>query len=322
MERREGDLEAKKAGRRRFAPYLAGIAAAVCIPYAVTLCVSGAGGTDGLWGIVGGKTQSGGSGGRRIVFDDGQRGYMDAEDYLVGVVAGQIPAEYEKEALKAQAILARTYLYRQMGDADTIGAGQAGVRCLEPEMLEEMWGEGRFSEYYEKIKSAVSETAGMVLTYDGELAEPLFHRVSAGSTRDGGERYPYLTAVESERDVEAEGYLTVTEWEPEEFWQMFGAAEGERQIQLVSRDAGGYVEEIEIGAHTYTGDEVRELLGLKSPAFVLQDREGNIQAVTRGIGHGFGMSQYGASRLAADGWDAEKILKYYYQNAEIILSDP
>ncbi len=367
------------------------------MPYAVTLAISG--------NPMGTARRDTVSGGRRVYLE-GQGGYVDAEEYLIGVVAVQIPMEYEMEAIKAQAIIARTWLYRQMDDGGQIsiselrqnaGNGSGGAfSAADPEYSEEE----HFLEYYEKAKTAAAETAGQVICYDGKLIEPLFHRASAGKTRSGGAGYPYLQSVDSSFDVEAEGYLTVLEWTPEEFaalaaagaetagsgaaggkgaawisakssgkntsqtvaesgdtartaaenkgtgqtdtegggtdWSGPGADGGTvrsaaaggsaadqimQTLQLVSRDSSGYVAEYQIGSHIYAGDEVREIFGLPSADFIFKNREGNIQAVCKGQGHGLGMSQYGANHLALEGLSAEEILKYYYHGVTVEVQD-
>ena len=126
--------------------------------------------------------------------------------------------------------------------------------------------------------------------------------------------------MKSRRDVEAEGYLTVTEWRPEEFESLAGVSWD--QVQIVSRDGGGYAQEVQLGSRAVTGDEACRLLGLPSPAFSLEEYEGKVRAVSQGLGHGYGLSQFGAGAMAREGYTAEEILGYYYPGAEIISSEP
>lgn len=323
-----------------------GCLAALLLPYVVTLAWSGGvGGVSGD-GMTGGNRYDGSQGEYHgsIYLSGEKKGYLDVETYLVGVVARQIPADYEPEALKAQAIIARTYIYRQMDGRDGISEEELGLSCLEESQMESLWGSRRFVEYYEKISQAVKETAGMVLVLEGEgngdgngagngeeFPEPLFHRASAGFTRQGDEAHSYLQSVDSRWDMEAEGYLTIMEWEPGEAVKLLkeaAAADGEElsltegqvmeTLQLVGRDSAGYVNEIQIGAHIYTGDEVRVALGLPSAAFTLETHEEKIRAVCKGIGHGYGFSQYGGNAMAKEGKSAQEILNYYYQNIAII----
>lgn len=295
----------------------------VLFPYVATLAFSG-----NINGSV--RRNLGGNGpdsGRRVYLDRKNRSYVDVEEYLVGVVAKQIPADYELEALKAQAMIARTFVYRQMEGREEIPESELNLEYLEEEQMEKLWGKPRFLEYYQKVQQAVEETKGRTLTFEGDYIEPMFHRASAGQTRDGDEAHPYLLSVDAGEDMEAEGYLTVITWTVEQFVELVGKIPGGESveqgqipdsIQLIARDKAGYVTEIQIGSHSFDGEEVRTYLGLPSAAYTLEGYEEGVRAVCRGQGHGYGMSQYGAHRKAAEGMGAEEILAYYYQNIEII----
>ena len=130
---------------------------------------------------------------------------MDMEDYLTGVAAMQIPADYEAEALKAQAIIARTYIRRQMEAAGTSEIAEAALDLDYPEekQLKEMWGTAAFPAYFEKVEEAVRATEGRVLTYEGELIDPMFFRLSSGMTRSGDFLHPYFQNVDCPEDMEA-----------------------------------------------------------------------------------------------------------------------
>lgn len=299
---------------------------AVLFPYVTTLAfsrtITGAGGGNSGQGQL--------TGGKRIRLDRQGQGYVDVEEYLVGVVARQMPADYEEEALKAQAVIARTYVCRQMEGRTEIAQSELNIEYLEEQQMEKLWGKPRFLEYYQKVRQAVEETRGAVMVYEGEYIEPLFHRISAGYTREGDQAHPYLPSVESREDMEAEGYLTVAVWTPGQFTELIHQMkEGEsltedqipQSIQPITRDTAGYMTEIQIGSHVFDGESVREALGLPSAAFALESYEGGVRAVCRGQGHGYGMSQYGAHRKAASGMKAEEILSAYYKNIEIIWEE-
>lgn len=317
--------------------YCLGFLCMILFPYVFTLAASGkihgwepgAGGPaagawrGGVWGAEGAGS------GRRVHLEG--RGFVDGEEYLVGVVARQMPADYEMEALKAQAIAARTFLYRQMGDEDEVEAGRLSLEGMDEGQMENAWGSPKFLEYYEKVRSAVEATRGQVMVFQGEYVEPMFHRASAGRTRDGDEGHPYLASAESGEDVEMDGHLTVTAWTTEEFAglarQMPGGESVRAEqipdtIQVIERDGAGYVTQIQIGSHTFDGEAVRTALGLPSAAYSLEGYEGGVRAVCRGRGHGYGLSQYGACAKAAGGMKAEEILQYYYKNIEIISEEP
>lgn len=197
----------------------AAVLAAFLIPYITTLAVSGrVQGADG-GKIRGNSDRTSGwesqTDGRQILLDreDGVRnnGTGDAvplEEYLIGLTAVQIPDGYPKEAVKAQAILARTALYREMDGADSIEESALDMDYLEPEQIESRFEAAGMPEYYQTICGAVRESAGQTAIWDGDYIEPLFHAVSAGRTREGDEAHPYLASVAAKEDEGAGGYLT------------------------------------------------------------------------------------------------------------------
>lgn len=292
---------------------------ALLFPYIVTLAWTGTvEGKAGRENVLEGK---------KILLDrGGSAAYMDMEEYLAGVLAAQIPADYGEEALKAQAIAARTYICSRMGEEDEIAESALDLDYLEGKQLAALWGESA-AEDYGRLKKAAEETRGLVIACDGELIEPLFHRVSAGKTRDGGEGYPYLASADCPEDLEADGFLQALTFTKEEFAEKIreipGAGEAAAEelpgtVQILAADEAGYVEEIQIGTGTYTGEEVQYTLGLRSPCFTVEEYDGKLRVVTKGIGHGYGMSQYGAHRRSEEGWTAEEILKFFYKNIALI----
>lgn len=275
------------------------------------------------------------SGHRRILLDRGTgAAYVDMEEYIPGVIARQIPVEYEPEALKAQAIIARTYICRQMeasGNEEEIAESALDMEYAEADQLKELWGTTLFPDYYQKLEQAVKETAGVVMAYEGELIDPMFCRASAGMTRTGDFTHPYLRQVECPEDVEAENFMQFKTFVLEEAGDAIGSiSSSDREgtafdasllpgsVQIISRDEAGYVTQLQIGGSTYSGEEVRCALGLASGAFTLEGWEGGIRAVTRGIGHGYGLSQFAANEKAKEGWKAEEILKHFYKNIALI----
>lgn len=277
------------------------------------------------------EQQKGASGGRRILLDRGGGSYyMDMEEYLPGVIARQMPVEYEPEALKAQAIIARTYICRQIeavGEGDEIPESALDMDYLEADQLKRLWGSSRFPQYYQKLEDAVKATSGIVMTYENRCIDPMYCRAAAGRTRTGDFTHPYLQAVDCRGDVEAEGYMQMAVFSKDDFTARINSIpqteSGLRQtdvsqipgtIQIVSRDEAGYVDEIQIGGFSYSGEEVQYALGLQSAAFSLESYEEQIRAVSKGMGHGYGLSQWTANQKAKEGWKAEDILGYFYKN--------
>lgn len=277
------------------------------------------------------RSQAGGGeiASRRIIMEqNGRKTYLELEDYLPGVVACQIPEEketvYSPETWKCQAVIARTYLYRLMGSREEI---------LESELDLDYLGDytrGIFADREAAVErlslaeTAAQETRGQVMVYDNACILPLFHEESAGRTRQGDGQFPYLQAVDSDRDGETREYS----WDAGEFANRIGQIPGAvpvepdqlaGQIQTVARDDSGYLLEVQIGAKTYSGDEVQTALGLPSAYFRLEAGNGQVRAAVRGRGHGYGFSQNGGDQMAKNGWGYEDILFYYFKNIDLVF---
>ena len=224
-------------------------AAAVCllailIPYITTLAWTGR---------VEGNTDRGAVSGRTILLDrEGSPAPVDMEEYLIGITALQIPAEYDMEAIKAQAIIARTYLCKQMQGKDRIEESALDLDYLEQSQMEEMWGKADYLANYKKIRDAVQATGGQVIQYNGDYIDPLFHRLSAGMTRNGDELHPYLVQVDAAGDVEEKlpGRISVLQrriWPPGLTRYQIRPKSGRERCWKVSRSLkrrAGYVESI------------------------------------------------------------------------------
>lgn len=253
------------------------------------------------------------------------------EEYLVYVLAAQIPAVFEPETLKAQAILARTYIYGMMEHRAEIYEEELDMDALSYEQMKALWGETDFASMFSKLQTAVRETEGLYILYDGSIIEPLFCYASAGKTRSFEESFPYLKQVESPGDLYAENYRSLPVFETKEFVQKIneipGAVEVSEMeldsgggIQIVERDGAGYVKQVQIGQKTYTGEEVQYALGLTSACYSFERLDGKIRVICKGIGHGYGFAQFGANEMAKAGRTYEELLKYYFQNVEIVGS--
>ncbi len=273
---------------------------------------------------------------RRILVErDGIHTYMELEDYLPGIVLGQAEVGMETEALKCQAVVARTYICRMMEGRTEIGEEELDLTYPGDFDAGIMLGTGnrdRLMSELQRCEEAVQATCGIVMQHEDRCILPLFHRISAGRTRKGDAEFPYLQAVESSRDAEAEGYLTEMEWSVSEFekriqgisadalasMEAWSAETLARQIQIIKKDDSGYVEQIKIGPKSYTGDEVQYALGLPSGCYSLRLENGRVHAGAKGAGHGYGLSQAGARAMARAGWHYEEILHYYYKNISLV----
>lgn len=271
---------------------------------------------------------------RRILVERGGVGtYMDLEDYLPGVIVCQIDTGYHLEALKCQAVIARTYISRVMEGRTEIHEGELDLDYLEAESGVLKGGEmslqerERLADGLARCRTAVQETRGLVIKYDDRPILPLFHGISAGRTRTGESEYPYLQAAESQWDTQRELCFREFTWSFSEFAELINGIPGAQpvspeqipgEIQTVKKDDSGYTMQIKVGAKTYTGEEVQYALKLPSACFSLDGKEGSLQANVKGVGHGYGLSQAGADHMASSGWSFEEILQYYYKNISLV----
>ncbi len=254
--------------------------------------------------------------------------------YLCGVVAAEMPASYQPEALKAQAVAACSYMvYRSVNEPDAPEHKGAWV-CNDPShckgylstlQMKQHWGEEHYAEYYAKIAAAVSAVAGQVLTYEGQPINAVFHAISAGKTEKAadvwGQDVPYLQAVESFIDVNAAQYLSTAEFSSEKLYQLLAITKPDIDKTLtvgpVTRSDSGGVLSAEIGGVTFTGAQLRSTLSLRSTNFEFARQDDTFTFTVKGYGHCVGMSQYGAGQLAQAGMTYTDILKTYYTDVEI-----
>ena len=243
---------------------------------------------------------------------------IELEDYIVGVVAGEMPASFNEEALKAQAIAARTYAMYKMknsnGTYDLVTDKTNQVYITEDKM-KKLWQEN-FDYYFEKIKKAVYDTKDLIMTCNGNVILSMYFARSNGKTEDAiavfGSNEEYLKSVESpEESLTSE--VTISK---DEFCNKLNISCDAINISNVLKSSSGRINSLNINGKTFKGTEIRTLFDLKSTDFDISIGS-EIKFVTKGYGHGVGMSQYGANKLAQNGKNYEEILKHYYQNINI-----
>lgn len=265
------------------------------------------------------------------LLDEGKVLEIALDEYLMGVVAAEMPAVFPDEALKAQAVAARTYTMKKASSAPAKEHNGAAVcsdsaHCKAYRPLAECaagWNENA-ETYSEKIKRAVRETDGEILLYDGEPITAVFHSTSSGRTESSvdvwGGNLPYLVSVESGGDESSPHFEEEKSFPPEEFRTRFANKypsavfdeNPENWITNIKRSEAGGVKSISVGGVSVKGSEVRSIYELKSSNFTISYDNGNMKIRTRGYGHGVGMSQYGARALALEGKTYDEILKKYY----------
>ena len=252
------------------------------------------------------------------------------EDYVAGVVAAEMPANFEVEALKAQALTARTFIVKALTaktkkevpeGADITDTVNDQVYLNDKE-LKKTWG-NKYEANIAKIKEAVSATKGQLLTYENELITPSFFSTSNGYTENSEDYWPnalpYLRSVASPWDEKSPKYLSETTLSLSEFERLLRVDVGSSEDvgKIISRTEGKRIGEIEIGGKRLTGKEVRELLGLKSSDFSWYRKGNQVVITTKGYGHGVGMSQYGANGMAESGKNYKDIIAHYYKDVKI-----
>jgi stage II sporulation protein D len=261
---------------------------------------------------------------------------MKLEEYVKGVVAAEMPGEFEMEALKAQAVASRTLAVKSMkrfggsGLKDHQGADisadyHESQAWISKEELKERWGKN-YDAYWEKVNQAVEQTRGMVLTYNGELIQAVFCSTCGGRTASAKEVWgadiPYLVSVPCTWDQKSPRYSDKKEFTLAEIEQKLGPETGvvaavnsgrQEVAKLLDTTESGRVAKIRIGSKVFSGIELREKLGLRSTNFSVEMKNDKFVFKTIGYGHGVGMCQYGANGMAKEGKTFRQILAYYYR---------
>lgn len=318
----------QKAGRQKIKSFFSFLSILLLLPYIITVFING----------VNLEVIGMGKGPYVKVETIAKNGEKEVKavawkEYFPGVLAKTIPMTYGTEAIKAQAVVLRTSLFQKLEQS------QEEIifteNWLSAEEMEKKWGSDRFREYYEKLMQAVNETEYQVLFYGENYAWTPFHMSSNGKTRSGNEvmgteGFPYLKVKECESDKEAEDEMQVTTYSYEEvkkYCQPFmTAVQGEEEAKKVlkfedfeikTNDSAGYVLQMRIGDSSCTGDQFRDALSLPSSSFTLQDDGGKLKITTMGNGHGLGMSQWTAKKMAEEGKTYEEILQYFFEGTAI-----
>lgn len=307
----------------------------VCLPYLVTFVVQG-----------------------DFINDSGEEEVSENQpdkdtEHLILILAGEMPVTYEKEALKAQAVIARTNLeYAREHD-------QPEPKYIPRDELRERIGGKEFQKYYELLKDCVEETANEVVTFQEKLVQLPFHYVSAGKTRgftekdtennkdtekdtennkdtendkekdtntDTKESKSYLKSVSSMWDVKNERFLKIEFYTKKQFFNKLKSVDAELKyseeniedmVSVSERDSASYVLSLQLQGKKISGEEFRELFALNSTCFSIKEIDDKVRIVTKGYGQGYGMSQYGANEMAKEGSSYTQILEYYYNGIDV-----
>ena len=262
---------------------------------------------------------------------------IQLDEYLYGVVSAEMPASFEEEALKAQAVVARTYtIYKivnndgKHGEADICDDSGCCQAWISKEDRLEKWDEDKKEENWNKIVDAVKSTQGKIITYEGKPINAFFHSNSGGATEApidvwGGSGYPYLQSVATAGEDAYSQYSSEATFSKEEFEEKIKEVHSDFEIDFDEKDCikveeytdGNRVKTVKIGNLELSGVEVRTIFGLRSANFKVTINDNEIKFEVTGYGHGVGMSQTGADSLAKEGQSYEDIIHHYYTDVEI-----
>lgn len=262
---------------------------------------------------------------------------IDIEDYLAGVVSAEMQANFEIEALKAQAIAARTYYYakrldncKEANGAEICNSTHCQVYMKKEERLAE-WPESKREEYWNKITQAVKETKNQVLLYNNDIIKyPQFFSTSSGKTENAvdvfSEDIPYLKSTDSLGEEISPRYNESLEISKDNFVNKVNSSYSntnldssnlQESVSVISRTDGGSVKYIKLGSINISGTKFRSLFQLNSANFTIELKDSVVVICCKGYGHGVGMSQWGANIMASEGKKYDEILKHYYTGIEI-----
>lgn len=245
---------------------------------------------------------------------------LELEEYVLGVVGAEMPASFNIEALKAQAILARTYALKSIKNGKKLTDTVSTQAYKDNSELQKLW-KNDYTKYYEKIKKAVNETKGKVILYNNEYIDAVYHSTSNGKTENSKNVWknilPYLVSVDSSWDKNVKSYKKETIFEINEFCNILRLDVEEPITYEIIHNETGRVRQITINNKTFSGTEFRNLLKLRSADFEIEINDEKVKVTTYGYGHGVGMSQYGANEMAKQGYSYIQILKHYYTGVVI-----
>ena len=247
------------------------------------------------------------------------------EEYIKGVVAGEMPATFELEALKAQAVASRSYAMYQMTatkdkDYDVLNTTANQVYLTDQE-LKNNW-KNEYEQKINKINKAITETTGEYLTYKGQIVNAMFFSTSTGKTENSEEVFvsalPYLRSVDSKWDEASPVYTDTYTFDLKDFYSKLNLPYNENlKIEITAKTSTGRIKKLKINDQELNGRDFATKLSLRSNYFTITQNNDKITINTKGFGHGVGMSQYGANGMAKEGYKYDQILKHYYQNTEI-----
>lgn len=260
--------------------------------------------------------------GKTVVMEDGQ---TDVEKFIPLVLMARMDIGAEEEALKVQAVLIRTYIAKKLEEkgSDSIAVKDLNLKYISYDKLEKMWGD-EFAEKYNYLNKIICNTSMEILMYEDKIITPYYHQASCGRTREG--KAGYLKPVESSGDASAKNFLTIKYYTAEEVQGILekedaavklDAGDIAGSIALEKKEGAEYVEKVRIGESEMTGEKFAGLFQLPSSAFIIENYEEQVRMISKGEGHGYGVSMYGACAMAEKGASYKDILGYYYKQITV-----
>ena len=291
------------------------ISISLIIPYIVTLmCVKQSGSLYKVYEVK--------ESGYIIELDEGS---IDMESFIPMVLMTRLDISSEEEVLKVQAVIIRTYIANKLEETKnkSISVSELNLKYMSYEKMKNVWGE-EFTKNYNYLNKIISNTSMQVITYDNKLIKPYYHEASCGKTRNSDKEY--LKSVDSEDDIMAKNFLSIQYFTLDEMYKklkdknesyVFDKEKGAKNFEYVFNENTEYVESLKLDENQITVNEFVEIFDLKSNAFTIEDYEGQIRIICKGIGHGYGVSMYGATCMAKEGNGYDTIIKYYFKGVSI-----
>lgn len=292
------------------------ICISLLIPYIVTLlCVKRSGSLYKIYEVK--------DSGYTIELEDG---CIDMERFIPMVLMTRMDISSEEEALKVQAVIIRTYIAGKLEEKKTasISVSDLNLNYISYDKMKKIWDED-FTRNYNFLNKIISNTSMQVITYDDKLITPYYHEASYGKTRQSDK--DYLKSVKSENDIMAKNFLKIQYYSIDEVAKKLREKNQEYEIdkekgasnfEFIYNEGTEYVEAVKIGEVRITGSEFVEIFDLTSHAFTVEDYEDQLRIITKGMGHGYGVSMCGASLMAEDGNSYETIINHYYSGVSIV----
>ena len=242
------------------------------------------------------------------------------EDYIIGVVASEMPPYFHSEAIKAQALAARTYAMSRIDNGYVLSDTDTHQVYKDNNQLKAQWGVD-YDKYHKIIKDAVNSTKGQTIKHNGEYIEAFYFSTSNGKTQSSqyvwGSNLSYITSVDSSWDTKSPAFNDTKTYSTSLFNSKLNTGSSGVNVKVLSRTDGGYVDKVSINGKTYTGSDVKRTFGLRSTDFTITSSGSQVTIKTKGFGHGVGMSQYGAHYMGEAGYSFDQIINHYFLNVDI-----